>query len=260
MTTEKERVDRLVSELSMVEFESGRLLDDDSLRLIAEVRCRNLLTDDEWTQIKQFLKKALTFLSGPEKTLTYANDGHPVINPDADPRNADWIRIAAACRLANRDLPMWAALWLWWLRTDTSPVFWRKVGEIADRLGYPKKFSEFVLEESSEVILEIGAEGGSITLYGIPHDNKWRYFASVNELMCDEVDKLEYPRDSGYVDSWHAALRLIDRYPWHRLYALTAHPQFKARIWTAVQRRFARDKEPDHHALERWRELCSRKP
>jgi hypothetical protein len=56
MTTEKERVDRLVSELSMVEFENGRLLDDDSLRLIAEVRCRNLLTDDEWKQVKEFLK------------------------------------------------------------------------------------------------------------------------------------------------------------------------------------------------------------
>jgi hypothetical protein len=142
MTIKEERVDRLVSELSMIEFESGRLLDDDSLRLIAEVRCRNLLTDEEWTQIKQFLREALEFLSGPQKTLTYDADGHLVLNPDADPRNADWIRIAAACRLANSNLPMWAALWLWWLRTDTSPIFWRKVGQIAERLGYSKKSSK----------------------------------------------------------------------------------------------------------------------
>jgi hypothetical protein len=258
MTPDK-RVDALVSELSMIEFENARLLDDDSLRVVAEVRY--LLTDDEWTQIKQFLGEALKFLSGPEKTLTYATDGQLVLNPDADPRNADWIRIAAACRLASHDLPMWAALWLWRLRTDTSPIFWRKVGQIADRLGYQKKSSkEFVSEESSEVILEIGAEGGSITLYGIPHGTKWRYFTSANDSTTDEFDKSEYPRVSRYVDSWGAALRLLDRYRWHRLYPLTVHPQFQDRVWTVVQLRFARDKEPDHHALERWRELCSRKP
>jgi hypothetical protein len=75
----------------------------------------------------------------------------------------------------------------------------------------------------------------------------------------DEFDELEYQRDSDCVYSWDAALRLIDRYPWHRLYALTVHPQFKARVWTAVQLRVARDERPDHHALERWRELCAEK-
>jgi hypothetical protein len=126
----------------MIEFENRRLLDDDSLRLVAEVRSQNLLTDDEWIKIKRFLTEALEFLSAPQKTVKYAADGGMVLDPDADPRNADWLRITAACRLANRSLPMWAALWLWWLRTDTSPTFWRKVGRIAERLGYPKFPSE----------------------------------------------------------------------------------------------------------------------
>src|SRR5262249_4993282 len=138
MKIKEGRVERLASELSMIEFENRRLLDDDSLRLIAEVRSRNLLTDDEWSQIKQFLRDALEFLSSPQKTVTHAADGSIVLNPDADPRNADWLRISAACRLANRSLPTWAALWFWWLRTDTSPLFWRRVGRIAERLGYPK--------------------------------------------------------------------------------------------------------------------------
>jgi hypothetical protein len=138
MTVKEGRVEPLVSELSIIEFENRRLLDDDSLRLVAEVRSRNLLTDDEWIKIKQSLKDALEFLSGPQKTVTYAADGRMVLDPDADPRNADWLRIDAACRLANRSLPMWAALWLWQLRTDTSPTFWRKVGRIAEQLGYPK--------------------------------------------------------------------------------------------------------------------------
>ena len=61
-----------------------------------------------------------------------------VLDPDADPRNADWLRISAACRLAKRSLPTWAALWLWRLRTDTSPRFWDAIGRVPEQLGYPK--------------------------------------------------------------------------------------------------------------------------
>ena len=142
MATQRGRVERLVSELSVIEFENRRLLDDDSLRLIAEIRSRNLLTDDDWARIKEFLREALEFLSGQQKTVTYTADGRVVLDPGADPRNADWLRIDAACRLANRALPMWAALWLWRLRTDTSPPFWRKVGRVAEQLGYSMITSE----------------------------------------------------------------------------------------------------------------------
>ena len=93
MTINEQRVERLLSELSDIEFDSQRLLDDDSLRLIAELRSRKLLTEEEWTRIKQFLGEALAFLSGPQKTLTHAADGSIVLDPDADPRNADWLRI-----------------------------------------------------------------------------------------------------------------------------------------------------------------------
>ena len=137
MVVREKRVEALVSELSTIEFENGRLLDDESIRLIAQVRSQNLPNDDEWIQIQTCLKEALEYLSGPDKTVTRTADGHTVIDPDADPRNADWLRIDAACRQAHRSLPMWAALWLWRLRTDTSPIFWRKVGQIAEQLGYP---------------------------------------------------------------------------------------------------------------------------
>jgi hypothetical protein len=96
-----------------------------------------LLTDEEWTRIKQFLREALAFLSGPQTTVTHAADGSIVLDLNADPRNADWLRISAACHLAKRSLPMWAALWLWWLRTDTSPRFWDAVGRVAEQLRYP---------------------------------------------------------------------------------------------------------------------------
>ena len=38
MVIREKRVEALVSELSTIEFENGRLLDDKSIRLIAQVR------------------------------------------------------------------------------------------------------------------------------------------------------------------------------------------------------------------------------
>jgi hypothetical protein len=70
MAVREKRVEALVSELSTIEFENRRLLDDESIRLIAEVRSQNLLNDDEWIQIQMFLKEALEYLSGPDKTVS----------------------------------------------------------------------------------------------------------------------------------------------------------------------------------------------
>jgi hypothetical protein len=65
-------------------------------------------------------------------------------------------------------------------------------------------------------------------------------------------------RSSEVVNSWEAALRLIDRYPWHRLSPLTVHPEFCERVWVAVQERFGRDRRSTKDCqLERWREPCT---
>ena len=45
------------------------------------------------------MREALEYLSRPDETLGRTDDGHIVINPDADPRNADWLRIG--CRLST---------------------------------------------------------------------------------------------------------------------------------------------------------------
>jgi hypothetical protein len=79
MTTKEQSIEGWLSQLSDIEFEKQRLL-------IAEVRSRDLLTDDEWIQVKTFLKEALTFLSGPQNTVAHKADGSIVIDPDADLR------------------------------------------------------------------------------------------------------------------------------------------------------------------------------
>jgi hypothetical protein len=110
----------------------------------------------------------------------------------------------------------------------------------------------------SEVILEVGAELGGINLYGARDPDGWRYFTSMVDQTPDLLDEPEIRRDSEVVNSWEAALRLIDRYPLHRLHPLTVHPEFCERVWAAVQNRFASDRRPvENWQLERWRELCA---
>jgi hypothetical protein len=45
----------------------------------------------------------------------------------------------AAHRMSGHVLPTCAACWLWRLRTTASPQFQRRVGRMAEEMGYPKK-------------------------------------------------------------------------------------------------------------------------
>ncbi len=57
---------------------------------------------------------------------------------DADPRNADWIRIVRAQRLAGYRMPHWASLWLWWIGHDREEgTYWKQVGAVAKAMGFP---------------------------------------------------------------------------------------------------------------------------
>jgi hypothetical protein len=91
----------------------------------------------------------------------------------------------------------------------------------------------------SEVILEVRAEGGAITLYGVRDPDGWRYFTSALDqapaLLPGEFEEPGIRKDSEVANSWEAALRLIDRYPWHRHYPLTVHPEFCERVWAACR-------------------------
>ncbi|NLE38038.1 MAG: hypothetical protein GX621_08440 [Pirellulaceae bacterium] len=127
-----------VAELTAIEEEIGTRLDDDSIGFLAELRGNGLLQDDEWRRLKGFLRDALHYRREPEKTVDLDETGTLTICPDADPRNADWIRVVRACRLAGYRLPTWAALWLWWLRTDSSAAFWKNVGKIAEQMGFER--------------------------------------------------------------------------------------------------------------------------
>ncbi|WP_442580270.1 hypothetical protein ACSBOB_33290 [Mesorhizobium sp. ASY16-5R] len=77
--------------------------------------------------------------------------------------------------------------------------------------------------ESKQVILEVGAERGSITLVGSQSGGSWRFRVETNESalldLLEEDDWLEIPQRP-WVTDWHAALAQLDGYLWFELYPL----------------------------------------
>lgn len=108
-----------------------------------------------------------------------------------------------------------------------------------------------------EVILQVGAEGGSITLYGVRTESGWRYQRNVVDQTLSMLDQEEIRHDSLFCSSWEEALALLDQYLWHRLYPLHVHPEFQAAVWRVVQARFAGDDLA--RGVEWWSECCATK-
>jgi hypothetical protein len=113
--------------------------------------------------------------------------------------------------------------------------------------------------EAVEIILNVGAEGGALTIEGNRAANGWRFRAIRNEyalfdlLNAEDREGFEFWSGSGWVDSFDRALALFDKYPWHRLYPLQVHPDFRLRTWAAVGERFREGQRVD---WERWCRLC----
>ncbi len=108
----------------------------------------------------------------------------------------------------------------------------------------------------SEVILELGAEGGSITLYGMQTEGGWVFSRNVIDWTPELVGEERVQHKSPVVHSWGAALALLDQYPWQTLFPLVVHPEFSKRIWSAVQSRSKNDQDSSFY-IERWQSICA---
>ena len=83
---------------------------------------------------------------------------------------------------------------------------------------------------------------------------------STPKLLPEEFPEGVIHHRSSVVDSWEEALKLLDRYPWHRLYPLRVHPEFRQKIWVEVQRRLSSegDNEGLEHEIGLWRRVLFR--
>ena len=86
---------------------------------------------------------------------------------------------------------------------------------------------------SEELILEVGGEGGSLSIWSLGiAGSPERFVVRRNEAafceLLDEGDAEGMPiaADSNTSRTFDEALRMLGRYSWYRLYPLYVHPKF----------------------------------
>lgn len=134
------------------------------------------------------------------------------------------------------------------------------------RPEHPRNFdhpSHDQARDDVRLILIAGVEGGGVTLYGQKQAVGWRFrtsYADQTPLMLDEP---EIRHESGWLENWEEALAELDRQGWQRLPAVMVHPEFRARVWAAIESRLrAETDQPERAArlLASWRFRCEIDP
>lgn len=94
-----------------------------------------------------------------------------------------------------------------------------------------------------QMILEVGAEGGSIALFGHEDEtSNWEFWTSTDDssfYMLSEEDQegLSPSTTSTKVNALSAALKQLDRYPWHKLHPISLHSEFNQQVLSEVYAR-----------------------
>lgn len=113
----------------------------------------------------------------------------------------------------------------------------------------------------TEIVLKVGGSGGSVTLL------RWQtssgeltWTMETNEVALYDLLESEdgfNPRDAvrrKHADSFDDAIKLLDKYPWPRLYPMEVHPRYREAILMAVLERAGAEVE------KRWRTLAAASP
>ncbi len=101
--------------------------------------------------------------------------------------------------------------------------------------------------EDKQVIVEVGAEGGSLTLYGIQSAEGWQFRVETNEAALVDDEDMPDHTERPWVTTWRSALKQLDSYPWPQLYPLEVHPDFRGRVFKALQTRHKKQPIIDWH-------------
>jgi hypothetical protein len=108
----------------------------------------------------------------------------------------------------------------------------------------------------SEVIVEVGGEGGSVTLYGMRTNEGWIFSSKSIDHSAAFLGESWEGRKSQTVALWSEALELLDSYPWHRLSPLQVHPDFRAQVLDVVKVRYEGVEDSVWNRLPDWEALC----
>lgn len=103
-----------------------------------------------------------------------------------------------------------------------------------------------------EIVLQVGAEGGSIVLLR-KASSPAVFSVRISDQSLSLVGEGEDITRQGTWDSWQAALQSLDHYPWRRLVPLSVHPEYRETIWGLVS---AHSGELPEHRIRDWSDAC----
>jgi hypothetical protein len=109
-----------------------------------------------------------------------------------------------------------------------------------------------------QTIFEVGADGGSLSIRRTKRaDGEWQFAVFRNEEtlwnLLHEQDRegLTFSEESADMDSFAAALKLLDHYAWHGLYPITLHADYAEIVMAEVARR------DGDRGVRRWNSVLS---
>ena len=112
---------------------------------------------------------------------------------------------------------------------------------------------------SAKLILEVGTEGGSLTIWALGTEGLPERFvvkrneAALGDLLSEEdAAGMSLSGELGTLLTFDEALRTLGRYPWHRFYPLHVHPNFVDAVLQEVTTLGGTE-----HA-ERWKQILRR--
>jgi hypothetical protein len=110
----------------------------------------------------------------------------------------------------------------------------------------------------NEIILQLSAEGGGLTLYGHRTINGWWFSRHVLDWTPELLNEPCIEHHSDVARTWPEALELLDCYPWHLLRPTRVHPEFrKALLDAATARCTVGDGQKDTPKLSKWMQACA---
>jgi hypothetical protein len=116
---------------------------------------------------------------------------------------------------------------------------------------------------TSTVVLEIGAEGGSIrVLKQIAGSGTAEYSVQLRDqslmLLSGKEGGGEIRRDSVWTENWNDVIKALGRWPWPMLYPMYVAPEYRERVLAEVRMFKSSDGQPAREsAVERWTDVCA---
>jgi hypothetical protein len=123
--------------------------------------------------------------------------------------------------------------------------------------------------EHAEVVVRVGAEGGSLTLFRVrTPGGEHRFCVELNVVALHELmEALDGEPPGGeavtrtrLVSTLEEGLQLLDDEPWVELYPIEIHRDHAAQVWAVVEPRLKQLEvdRPDRarQQAEQWRALC----